>query len=239
MSFSFREERRRKKRRAKFFAYAATVRGVFGLFAVVYMMGLSHGQIDLSRSLARIEELTAQESQHMQARGNAEAARDKAVLELETLRQRYARDVPTGPIREIMDLAATRLERGVERERLKQVLTLMQDQRSCEQPSTKRFVVRTPIDRTSANSVQFADNQITVAGEGVSARDRDGNPEGWFDPAQPLTVRFTIAGGRPQEVSGKLPVTQSIVFGGWEHRFTVAPGPRGFVTVAADRCSYP
>lgn len=239
MSFSFREERRRKKRRAKFFAYSAAIVGIFGLFALVYSMGLSHGQVDLTRSVARIDELTTQEAQLQQARAAAESVRDKAVAELESLRQRYVRDVPTGAMREIMELVAGRLAGGVEPERLKQVLTLIQDQRSCDQPVAKRFIARTPIDRTSANSVQFADNQITVAGDGIPARDRDGNPEGWFDPAQPVTVRFSVAGGRSQEVSGKLPISQSVVFGGWEHRFTLTAGARGFVSVSADRCSYP
>ncbi len=86
----------------------------------------------------------------------------------------------------------------------------------------------------------FADNAITVIGEGEPAVNAANQPEAWFDPAKPLTVHFSRLGGQTSKATAKLPLHHSVVLGKYEYRFTVTAGnTRGFVNVTADRCTFP
>ena len=87
--------------------------------------------------------------------------------------------------------------------------------------------------------ISFDRKTVTVTASGEPAVDASGNPQGWFDPAKPVTLRFTEIGGRDSEGHGLLPLHHAMVIGEKEHRFTVLPGDRGFVTVTQERCDYP
>ena len=104
---------------------------------------------------------------------------------------------------------------------------------------TRRFLLQTPLYNGANRSVSFANNTVTVEGEGESARDSDGKPEAWYDPAKPVRIRFTMIGGETSEVSGKLPLHHSVVADGAEQRFSVVAGERGFVEIVGDRCRFP
>lgn len=153
---------------------------------------------------------------------------------------RYEEEVPTGKPRELMTLVERRLADGVPPDRLAFVIGAAESERVCdEQPVTKRFVVPTPIYRGPSDSVGFADSAITVTALGQPALNEAGNPEAWYDPAQPITLRFTQLGGKSSEVTGVLPLHHSVIMGDDEYRFTVVAGQRSFVNVTGDRCDYP
>ena len=84
----------------------------------------------------------------------------------------------------------------------------------------------------------FADGRITVTGEGKNAVSPDGLPEGWFDPAQELSINLTTIGGESASVAGLLPLHTSLILGTDEYRFTVVEGAQSFVEVTADRCDF-
>ncbi|MEI6557592.1 MAG: hypothetical protein WCO00_04235, partial [Rhodospirillaceae bacterium] len=109
----------------------------------------------------------------------------------------------------------------------------------CQTPETKRLQPSTQFYKSPNRSVSFASGTITVVGEGMSVRDTSGNAEGWYDPAQAVTLHITPQGGKEQLITGVLPLHQSVVVDSTEYRFTAVAGSRSFLEVTADRCSYP
>lgn len=154
---------------------------------------------------------------------------------------RYQREVPTGFVREMMQLVKQKLEAGADEERLAFLVSAADKPRVCDdQPETKRFIVSTELQEGGANdAVSFGERAITVTARGEAARDANGNLEAWYDPEKPINVTFTQLGGKTVTAEGTLPLHHSVVSGSDEYRFTALPGARGFLTVTADRCDYP
>ena len=179
----------------------------------------------------------------------ADLEQRNAVLQTETAaeraraeewRQRYGREVPSGDNKDLFDLVQQKLSDGVDIDRLKFVIGAAENRENCEeQPVSKRFIVQTPLHRGANSSVRFASGAITVMALGQPARDALGNPEAWFDSAEPVTVQITHIGGKTSEFSGKLPLHPSLVVGDNEYRFSFAKSSRGFVEVSGVRCQYP
>lgn len=165
----------------------------------------------------------------------------RAREEIAAWQARYEREVPTGFIREMMQLVKQKLEAGAEQERLAFLVAAADQPRSCDgEPETKRFIVTTELQSGGANdAVSFGERAITVTAVGAAARDPNGNMEAWYDPEKPVTVTFTQLGGKTITAEGTLPLHHSVVSGDSEFRFTALPGARGFLTVTADRCDYP
>jgi hypothetical protein len=85
---------------------------------------------------------------------------------------------------------------------------------------------------------------ITAAGAlayetGARARDAAGNPQAWFDPSQPVTVRLARLGGKSLDATGALPLHRSMVDGDREYRLSIVAAPRGFAQVTLERCRFP
>lgn len=233
------ERRRRRRfwvRTLKTALFMALVVGI-GLFS--YQMGIEQVK---SREVGLREEVTALERRNTELErhvaGLQEAVRTAEVHanELET---RLQRELPHGELARLSKLVAERMAAGVDPNRLAFVINETSMPRNCEGPETKRFILPTPIYRGTNTAVGFANGAVTVSGEGAPARNEQGRPEGWFDPLQPVTIRFTEIGGRQLEVSGLLPLQQSVVAGTTEHRFTISAGSKSFVEVTAQRCPFP
>lgn len=242
MSLGLREERRRRNRRFRWtlakWALALCLIGVAGVSAYESGSRLAEREVDrLEQEIASLDETVADlRRQNAEWQRNAETQRAEAAA----WRERYDRDVPAGEIKELFDQVRAKLDAGVDPARLAFVIGAASNKRDCdEEPQSKRFILRTPLYEGTQHTVSFGDGEITVTGEGVSARDSAGNPEAWFDPAEPVTVRLVHIGGETQEVSGILPLNPSLVVGDTEYRFTIVTGGRGFVEVAMVRCSYP
>jgi len=160
-------------------------------------------------------------------------------LRYQQLEERYQSEVPTGALSNLTRLVEQQLRDGISEERLSFVITAARPPRNCASPVTKRFIVPTPAYKGADNAVSFADGAITITGEGESVIAENGQPEAWFDPGKPVKIRFVQLGGGETVKEQLLPVHHSMVVDGREHRFTVAKGPRSFVTVTADHCDYP
>ncbi|MGQ9366075.1 hypothetical protein [Azospirillum sp. A39] len=208
-----------------------------GLFA--YQMGIEQLKgrdvalreevAQLSRQKAELE-LLAGQMQHA-----ARAAENRA----HELEARLAREVPTGPLATLTQLVRKRLDDGLDAQRLGFVIENAQKPRSCQPAESKRFVLSTPLVKSGSRSASFANGAVTVTGEGESARNAQGQPEAWYDPTEPVTIRITAHGGEEEVATGLLPLHHSMVVDQTEHRFTVAAGSRSFVEVTADRCPFP
>lgn len=206
-----------------------------------YAMG-GEGAQRRNRALKEQMAVLVAENERLRAEADdAVAARAAAEERAAGFQRRYRDEVPQGAVREIMDAVRARLDEGIAPERLAHVVGAAQSQTSCrDEVMNRRFIVQTPISNGTNSSVSFADNLVTVTGAGVSARDSAGNREAWFDPAQPVTIAFTLPGGERSLAEGVLPLHHSVVVAEEDHRYTVtAAETRGFVTVTEQVCDYP
>jgi hypothetical protein len=240
---TFGEPRRRRRRR--FFLRLLRVLVVLALF--VASLGYAY-QIGLSQKAAEVERLRDDLSR-MQMTGESMAGRSAQAMEraeqiaraMAELEARYHAEVPEGELRDILDLVRAKKAQGVPGERIAFVLGAVTRERECDpEVTTRRFLVQTPIGGGAAAVVAFADNRITVTGNGVSARNAQNQPEAWFDPAQPVELRFGLLGGASDTASGVLPLSHSLVVDGRAWRFTAKPGQqRGFLEITGQSCAYP
>ena len=242
MTLGIRDSRERRKRKFRLTAakwiFALGVIVLAGVFA--YQTGSGLAKRETSRLKQRIAELSATIDGLQASNSELKTAADVAQQRLRDSQQRYQRDVPTGAVKEVFELARDKLSDGLDPARLRFVIEAAQNQRQCEDDlATKRFIVPTPLYKGANNSVGFARGTVTVTAAGQSARDSAGNAEGRFDPAQPVTVSFGRIGGAVSEVSGVLPLHHSVVVDDQEFRFSLVAGPPGFLLVTGDRCAYP
>ena len=242
MTLDLRESRLRQRRRRRLAA-------IKWIFLLLLFVALGFWAYDSGSALAEQEVGMLRDEIGRLTRSVAELKqeRDGLLVQMQAARnrekeweQRYAQDVPTGEAKRIFALIQDRLRAGVAPERVAFVLRMVENKDRCDgKPSTKRFILPTPTSEGGNDSVAFADGAIRVTGQGEPASDGRGGLQAWFDPAKPVSIRFTSLGGKNSEVSGKLPLYHSIVRGDSEYRFTIAAGDRSFVTVTGDRCAYP
>lgn len=241
MSLGLHDYERRRRRQAwirvaKSLFFLGLVLGV-SLFA--YQIGIEQMK---ERTLALQAELDALsqdkqelEQQILRLQQLAGAAEQKAAV----LAHRLERELPVGEHARLSRLVRERLEAGVDPGRLAFVISAAGNPRSCSAPETKRFIVETPIYKGPNTAVAFAGGTITVSGKGESATSPEGNPEGWFDPAKPVTLTFTQIGGRTSVATGLLPLHHALVIDDTEHRFSAIAGSRSFIEITWDTCPYP
>lgn len=140
----------------------------------------------------------------------------------------------------LMPTIEKKLAEGMEPKRLADALAAVDKPRDCEAPETKRFLVKTQLTSDGPNtSIGFSNGIITVSGQGATAKNAEGRAEAWFEPNEPITIRFTQIGGKSVETSGKLPIHHTLAIGQAEHRFSVMASARGFVQVTSERCKVP
>jgi hypothetical protein len=237
MSLGFHEQRRRRQKLRRAWLqilWWSLVAGVaVGIGYVAYDSGTALARRDVTRleqQLARVEA----ENTGLKDDIEAALALDK------TIKEHYGRKAPPGAAKKLVNLVRDRLAAGVAPERLAFVIQAAQDEERCdEDTSTRRFIAQTQLGEGANDTVSFANNRIVVTASGTAAIDTAGNPEAWFNPAQPITVRFAVAGGAASETAGVLPLHPSVVTGDSEYRFNLVAGARGFINVTGQRCDYP
>ncbi len=209
-----------------------------GVFA--HETGSQLARIDVTRLEQRVAELDAEAQATEQEKSNLRAQLAETRHELETWQERYSREVPTGDMADLLEVAAARLDNGVPADRLSFVIANASEERACtEGPTTRRFIVQTPLAGGAADAVSFANNSIIVTAQGPSATDDQGRTEAWFDPDEPIVVSFSRPGGESSRAEGTLPLHHSVVENDKEHRFSVVSGNRAFVEVTWELCDYP
>lgn len=119
-----------------------------------------------------------------------------------------------------------------------QIIRAAQPPQNCSQAVNKRFVLSTPSYKGPQSGVTFADGTVTVSGSGDSSISSKQEKEAWFDPGKPITVVFTVIGGKKETKTGLLPLHHTIILGNKEYRFTISEGPRSFIVISSDYCDY-
>lgn len=155
-------------------------------------------------------------------------------------RARYEADVPNPQEMEILAAARQRIASGISNTRLNAVISLARDDVACESlGNTKRFIVNNEIQSGANGSVSFANGAITITASGEAARNADGQPVGWFDPAKPIVATFSHLGGETFQAEGLLPLHHAVAVGNREYRFSLVAGARAFVQVTGEVCPFP
>ncbi|WP_372000271.1 hypothetical protein P7L74_17170 [Tistrella mobilis] len=242
MSLGLNASRRREKRRRRMMMlkWLAGLAIIAGAGAYAYRTGAMLAEGEVRRLEQSVAELNVRLSELGAENARLREARESALIEVEQWRQRYQKDVPTGQLAEILTRVQSRMADGVKPERLNFVIGAVSNERRCEGgPVTKRFILPTPLSTGSNDAVTFADGLITVTGRGETSVNDKGDREAWFDPSQPVTLRFIEIGGRATEATGTLPLQHSMVIGDREYRFAIRASNRSFVEVSSDVCAYP
>lgn len=156
----------------------------------------------------------------------------------EQLRAEYNAAVPEGPMQDLLKLVKQQLDEGMEPGRLSFLIRSARPPTGCTEADSKRFIVSTPTYKGENSAVTIADGAVVVFGSGASAKNAQGQPEAWYDPAQSVKVTFKTRDGA-EEKTGTLPIRHSVVVDDREYRFTIEEGSRSFARVVHDSCSYP
>lgn len=205
-----------------------------------YQVGASAKETRLSKLETALEQIR---QTNLDLRDETVLARERmqaAKGALAELRERYARDVPTGEVARLSALIEEQLARGADPGRLALVLEAAGRPVACEdEVETRRFMPRTPIAEGPASAVRFGDNRIIVTGSGASATNQEGLREAWYDPAEPVEIRFETLNGDDSSIEGVLPLRHRMAVDGREYRFAIVAGERAFVEVTAKACDLP
>ena len=239
MGVSFRRARQRRRLFWRAVSTLAVLAVVGAALMQIYWAGERQGLREAGILAERMRALEEENRRLAGERVAADAERRRAEAALAAAEERYARDIPSDTRKDLLARIDRRLAAGVSADRLASVIDVTQNDRVCEPPVTRRILLRTPITTGGGTSATFGEYQISVSGEGTPARDVNNNPEAWFDPEKPVTIRFTQLGGEASEASGRLPLQHAMVVAGFEYRFTVNPSARGIVAVTGDRCRHP
>jgi hypothetical protein len=158
----------------------------------------------------------------------------------EQLQSQYDQELPTeGPTRDLVQLLRKQLADGMPPERLSFLIKSARPPRNCSDPSTKRFMVRTPAYNGPDSIASIGEGAVSVSGVGASSRNKNGQLEAWFDPTQQVSVTFKISGEQAERKVGTLPMQHSLIAAGREYRFTLTEGEKSFIKVTFDSCDYP
>lgn len=237
--------RRRRLARRRLFWNAVRILVVLVLlvlFAVGgYQAGISQSSHESERRAADLALAADRNLELTERLAMAEDRAGRLESQLQALRLDYAANVPPAELKPLLALLQARARAGVDRDRLAFVIEQAGRERSCERTvETQRLLVRTPVSTALDNAVSFADRRITVSGDGRPARDEAGSPLDWFDPNQPVTLRFLTIGGDLSRVVGRLPLVHSVILGDreWQFQATASAEP-GRIDLAARSCAYP
>jgi hypothetical protein len=237
---TFGEARRRRRNQAWWSVtrFLSAVVAVLAVGVYAYQVGVSANQAhtaQLEADLVRFQhdnlELRDRIALATQQSGDAEAA-------LESMRQRYAADIPSGDAADLLVQLRAQLAAGVEPDSLAFLIEAAGLDSCGGEPVTKRFMPRTPVSTAPLSYVRF-DDRITVTGEGESARTESGLPEAWYDPAKPVRLEFRTLDGAITSVEGTVPFTHRMAVDGKEYRFSAVGGAPRFLEVTAQACVLP
>jgi hypothetical protein len=224
---------------ASIFRFGFVIVALVVTSAISYRYGVRQVETDETRLLAEVDALrTAKTSLESDALRHQSEVRT-VEIRYEELQRRFETEMPSGPLRELTELAAARLAEGLDPERLAFYIREASDPRDCSPMDSKRFVMPTPAYQGADGTVSFNNGRISVTGLGENAVAANGGIQGWFDPASEISITLTVIDGGTETISGVLPLYKSIILEDKEFRFAFQQGRRSFVQVTADRCTFP
>lgn len=215
--------------------------GVAALASTSYRWGRTVAADEVSNLNYEAAKLRTALNKSEQRNAQLEVSNQSLARERDGWRQRYGKEVPTGAGKDVWALVQQQLSNGVPIDRLRMMIGAAGRAQTCDDnPTTKRFVVRTPIYKGANEAVTFGNGTITVTASGQPATDSAGRPEAWFDPAKPVSIVYAELGGGETRDAGPLPLHHAMIVGQHEYRFSVVDAKtRGFVEITADRCALP
>ena len=149
--------------------------------------------------------------------------------------------IPHGETVQLLELLNARLSEGVSPQRLTEVLSLVENKRTCDGLQSKRFILSTPLVSPEVTRISFFNGMITVMGNGESFINEQGLQEAWFDPGQPVSMTIQKHGKDQQIiVEGIIPIYHSVMIHDHEYRMTIAQNDNlsEYVSVTVDRCQF-
>lgn len=186
----------------------------------------------------QVESLTKERTVLQKSVTELRAEAQTANTRYEQIKAEYNAVMPEGPMQDLTRLVREQIDQGMAPERLAFVIKSARPPTGCTDPESKRFVVSTPSYAGPDSSVSVADGAIIIKANGVSATNKDGRAEAWFDPSKAVEVTFTTAEGAEKKNS-VFPIRHSVVTDGREYRFTIEEGAKSFAKVVFDSCAYP
>ena len=240
MSFILRSHRDRYRHRARQDLYRGL--GVFGAFIVAILIGYAGGQKKHEQQVRRLSEqnieLKKNTKEYEQQATQSKADLQTQIVKFQQLESQYNRDVPQGDLGLLTALVKEQLDKGLAVERMVQIIRAAQPPQNCSQAINKRFILSTPEYKGPESAITFADGTVTVTGSGESSINSKREKEAWFDPGKPVSIKFTIIGGKKEVKTGLLPMHHTIIVRNKEYRFTISEGPRSFIVISSDNCDY-
>lgn len=214
---------------------------VLGLCLVLgFWTGRQYAVLEISSLNKQVKEAEKREKELQDTLTQIRAEAKTAQSRFDNLQQQYLQELPQdGPMRQLVEEVRQQLSEGMSPDRMAFVIRSARPPRNCKDPDTKRFVVSTPAYKGPNTGIRVGEGAVNIIADGSSSKNKEGNPESWFDAAQPVNVTFTLQDGEVQKKSGKLPLQHSVVAAGREYRFTLAEGERSFLKVTYDSCDYP
>lgn len=241
MSFSYYDpnERYRKRAAGQFSSFLMAFIVLASIFGVGFWFGGENAVQEEKILAARVavleKERAAIEQELVEVRSTAQTA----TARYEQLRETYEEELPEGAVQELLSLVRKQLEEGRSPERLAFLIRSARPPRNCSETKSKRFIVGTPANQGPQSKVSIGDGAVLIKGDGVSARNKNGSPEAWYNPGRAVALEFTSLEGNKETKKGTLPLHHSMVVGNREHRFTISEGARSFAKVTFDSCDYP
>lgn len=236
---SYNPHKRYKERSAQRLASAL---GVLAVILVSILVGFWLGkQYGAERLIVLKDDLATLKQERDLLQDNVtelSATAQTANKRYEQLQEEVSSIIPEGPMQDLVTLVREQINKGTDPERLSFVIRSARPPTGCTDPDSKRFVISTPAYKGSESIASIADGAIKISGTGSSARNDNGQPEAWYDPAKKVKVTFSY-NGKTETKKGIFPLRYSVVIEGREYRFTVEPGARSFAKVTYDSCSYP
>lgn len=217
--------------------------GLSVAFGTLFFLGLVLGRSNVENQsealTTQIKEKTAQvktlEEELMLARANAQTIEAR----YQQLQNDVLKELPfDGPLRDLIEELRARLDGGVNPERLSFAIKAARPPQNCSDPQVKRFVVSTPNYQGPDSQVEIKGG-VSVSGAGVVAKNKEGSPEAWYNPAKPVTITMKADNGKKKSKKRTLPFSDTMIVNGKEYRFTFSEGTRSFVKVTYDFCDYP
>ena len=217
-------------------AVIAAVIGSGGYYG--YATGLILAKRDVTRLQGRINDLSRTIVELEKYNTVIAQAAEEATLNETRWRERYEALAADEAFGKAFGEQRAANGNGLDASRLAFAAGAKRNERTCAgRPVAKRFKVHTPINSDGYETAGFADNQIIVSADGISAVSQGGQALAWFDPRQPVAIRFTTLDGRSTVANGILPLRHAVVVDNTEYRFRVTRSQRGFVEITGDRCS--
>ncbi len=233
------ERRHRRRKMAALFRFGLVIVALVVTSAISYRYGIRQVETEEARLLAEVETLREAKSSLERDALRHESEVRTVEIRYEELQRRFETQIPTGPLLDLTRLAAGRLAEGMDPERLAFYIQEAAEPRECSRLDSKRFVMPTPAYQGADGIVSFDNGRISVTGLGRNAIAANGGIQGWFDPAQEVSITLNVIDGETTTIDGVLPLYKSVVLEDREFRFAFQPGRRSFVQVAVDRCAFP